>query len=92
MLRGSLSREGAVIGYVVTNNRFTADSRKSAEQDYPEIRLIDGERFIHHLLDYEIGIFTRGGAIGATDNHPAIKQWQPTRQISRRIHLKVHGR
>lgn len=63
MLRGSLSREASVIGYVVTNNRFTVYASRSAKNDYPEIRLIDGEQLIRLLLQNKVGIFARGGGI-----------------------------
>ncbi len=60
MLRGALFREGAQIGYVVTNSDFTVPAVRSAGADHPEIRLINGSRLVELLLDKRVGLFTRG--------------------------------
>ncbi len=60
MLRGALFREKAQIGYIVTSNDFTARARRSAENDHPEIRLINGESLAELLLLHKIGFFSRG--------------------------------
>jgi hypothetical protein len=63
MLRGSLHREEAIIGYVVTNNLFSVPAQRSAKNDYPEIRLIDGKTLCHQLLEREVGLFSRGSGV-----------------------------
>jgi len=60
MLRGALFREKSQIGYVVTSNDFTARARRSAEQDHPEIRLINGEKLVELMLVHGIGLFSKG--------------------------------
>lgn len=60
MLRGALFRDKCQIGYVVTSNSFTVRARRSAEQDHPEIRLIDGELLVDLLLQHRIGLFSSG--------------------------------
>jgi hypothetical protein len=60
MIRGSLFRENAALGYVVTNKGFTVPAKRSAEKDHPEIRLIDGEQLVNLLLDRQIGLHVKG--------------------------------
>ena len=60
MLRGSVSREGAAIGYVITNNRFTVHAVNSAKRDYPEIRIISGNDLIDLLIKHQIGFEESG--------------------------------
>lgn len=63
MLRGGLFREGAQIGYVVTNNAFTTRAIRSAEQDHPEVRLIGGTELVALLLGNQVGLFQQGGGV-----------------------------
>ncbi len=63
MLRGSISRENAVIGYVVTNNDFTRNAVRSANNDRPEVRLINGKQLMNLLLQNDVGLFSRGSGI-----------------------------
>lgn len=58
-LRGSLNREEGLIGWVVTNSTFTAMATKSAEQDYPTIRLVPGQKLLQLLVAHGVGFFER---------------------------------
>lgn len=57
-VRGSLFREDAAIGYVVTNANFTYPARKSATMDYPRVRMIDGTSLMHDLVRHKLGFFS----------------------------------
>ncbi len=56
-LRGSLYRFNAVRGTVITTGRFSKGAEDAAfERGAPPITLIDGERLLDLLFDYQIGV------------------------------------
>lgn len=56
-LRGSLFRFNAVRGTIVTTSRFSKGTEKAAvEIGAPPITLIDGERLIDLLIEFELGV------------------------------------
>jgi restriction system protein len=59
-LRGSLHRFNAVRGTVITTGKFTKGMEQAAfERGAAPITLIDGERLLDPLLEYEIGVTRR---------------------------------
>jgi restriction system protein len=59
-LRGSLHRFNAVRGTVITTGKFTKGMEQAAfERGAAPITLIDGERLLDLLIEYEIGVTSR---------------------------------
>jgi hypothetical protein len=54
-VRGSLFREDASIGYVVTNATLTAPARNSASNDHPRVRFINGTDLVQTLVAHGLG-------------------------------------
>ena len=65
MLRGSIDRENAVIGFVFTNSKFTSNAISSSKNDHPEIRLVSGDELVDLLLMQNIGVFKKGSKRGS---------------------------
>lgn len=59
-LRGALHREQGLIGWVVTTSNFTAMAKKSAEKDYPTVKLVNGEALIKLLVRNRVGFLEEG--------------------------------
>ena len=56
-LRGSLHRFNAVRGTIITTGRFSKGAEDAAfERGAPPITLIDGERLLDLLFEYQIGV------------------------------------
>ena len=59
-LRGSLNRFNAVRGTIITTGRFSKGVEEAAfERGAAPITLIDGDKLLDLLIEYEIGVTKR---------------------------------
>ncbi len=64
LLRGSLHRFDAIRGTIITTSTFASGAKKAAlERNAAPITLIDGEKLLDLLMQYEIGITKQNVAI-----------------------------
>lgn len=64
LLRGSLHRFDAIRGTIITTGTFASGAKKAAlERNAAPITLIDGEKLLDLLMQYEIGITKQNVAI-----------------------------
>jgi hypothetical protein len=59
MLRGAMDREEGQIGWVVTTAGYSTAARRSADGDFPSIRLVNGPALVSMLVENEVGFFSR---------------------------------
>jgi restriction system protein len=56
-LRGSLHRFGAIRGTIITTSNFSKGAKEAAfEMGAPPITLINGDKLVDLLVEYEIGV------------------------------------
>lgn len=81
LLRGSLHRFNAIRGTIITTGTFSLGAKKaSLERNAAPITLIDGEKLLDLLMQYEIGITKQNVAVFEFDQSK-LRQFEDDREI-----------
>jgi len=80
-LRGSLPRFGAVRGTIITTGGFSKGTTQAAfERGAAPITLVDGEKLLDLLIQYEIGVSK--GSVGYVEFAPEkLAQFEPEEEV-----------